>query len=72
MFRVEKKCDDINNNKVDKLFSEEEVKAFVKEEINKNFPYDEKLFNEFLKESLENLKNGRVEIGDLIFIKIKE
>lgn len=72
MFRVEKKCDDINNNKVNKLFSEEEVKAFIKEEINKNYSYDEKLFNEFLKESLENLKNGRVELGDLIFIKIKE
>ena len=72
MFRAEKKYNHIISSKVGELFTEEEVKDFIEEEIAKNYSSDEELFNEYLNESLEDLKNGRVEVGDLVFIKIEE
>ena len=72
MFRAEKKYDHIVSSKVGELFTEEEVKDFIEEEIAKNYISDEELFDEYLNESLEDLKNGRVEVGDLVFTKIEE
>ena len=72
MFRAEKKYDHIVSSKIGELFTEEEVKDFIEEDISLNYSCDEELFNEYLNEKLEDLKNGRVEVGDLVFIKIEE
>ena len=72
MFRAEKKYDHIVSSKIGELFTEEEIKDFIEEDIAKNYISDEELFDEYLNESLEDLKNGRVEVGDLVFTKIEE
>lgn len=67
MYLVEKKYDHIVFNA--KRVGEETARDMIDKDLARNYSEDYKLYEECRKEYLEDLKNGRVELGDFILTK---